>query len=54
MNNRCFPDEYNLPMYVDMTDRAMNNENMLNALTKSINIPVSFEFEEPLCKEGSY
>tara|TARA_B100000925_G_C21979802_1_gene461756 strand:- start:506 stop:1678 length:1173 start_codon:yes stop_codon:yes gene_type:complete len=53
MNRRCFPDEYNLPMYVDMTDRAMNNENMLNALTKSINIPVSFELEEPLCKKGT-
>ena len=27
MNKRCFPDGTNLPMYVDMTDRAMNNEN---------------------------
>ena len=53
MNRTCFPDEYNLPMYVDMTDRAMNNENMLNALTKSINIPVSFEVEEPLCNKGT-
>jgi len=53
MNKRCFPDKYNLPMYVDITDRAMNYKNMLNALTKSINIPVSFGYEEPLCKKGT-
>lgn len=50
----CFPDYDTLAMYVDIRDPAITMENMLLALIKSHDIPVSSDAPEPLCEKGSY
>ena len=49
----CFPDDDTLAMYVDMRDREMNIDNMLDALINSYDIPVLSDAPEPLCQKGS-
>ena len=49
----CFPGDDTLAMYVDIRDREMSEENMLDALINSYDIPVLYDAPEPLCQKGS-
>ena len=49
----CFPDNDTLPMYINMGDPAIERRNINNALMNNINIPVTFDTNEPLCEKGS-
>ena len=49
----CFPDNDTLPMYIDMSDPAVERRNLNNALLDNVNVPVTFDISEPLCAKGS-
>ena len=47
----CFEEEETLAMYVDIRDREINLESMLDALINSNDIIVSSDISEPLCEK---
>jgi len=52
VGKECFPDVTTLPMYIYMADPQLTEDNIINALIKNINIPVTFETSEPLCAKN--